>query len=220
MRYFSALALGLLLSTSAFAAPHHSGQTSAALLPVHADRQRGQILFTLPKPGEDGVSARFLYTTSLRTGLGAAPTFLDRGRVGTTQIIAFRRIGKKVAIQFENPRFRANGADPSDPRGSGDFAVSTVWMGDIASTSPGGGFTVDISSFLVTQDLGIAAALNQSGDTFGTGGEAQGAGKGFKRDDKLSAAVPESVKVFPENIEVDAVQTYTSDEPGDEVENI
>jgi hypothetical protein len=220
MRYFPALALGLLLSTSALAAPHHTGKISAALLPVHADRQHGQILFTLPKPGADGVSARFLYTTALRTGLGAAPTFLDRGRVGSTQIIAFRRIGKKVAIQFENPRFRANGADPSDPRGSGDFAISTVWMGDIASSLPGGGFTVDISSFLATQDLGIAAALNQSGDTFGTGGAAQGAGKGFKRDDKLSAAVPDSVKVFPENVEVDAIQTYTSDEPGDEVENI
>jgi hypothetical protein len=226
MRHFSAIALGLLLATSALtpapAATKHaaSHKTLSGLLPVSADRQHGQILFTLPRPGADGVSARFLYTTSLRTGLGAAPTFLDRGRVGSTQIIAFRRIGKKIAIQFENPRFRANGADPSDPRGSGDFAVSTVWMGDIASATPGGGFTVDISNFLATQDLGIAAALNQSGDTFGTGGATQGAGKGFKRDDKLSAAVPESVKVFPENVEVDAIQTYTSDEPGDEVENI
>ena len=226
MRHFSAIAFGLLLTTPALAAgpatakQTHAEKPLAGLLPVRADRQQGKILFTLPKPGADGVSARFLYTTALRTGLGAAPTFLDRGRIGDTQIIAFRRIGKKIAIQFENPRFRANGADPSDPRGSGDFAVSTVWMGDIASSLPNGGYTVDISSFLATQDLGIAAALNQSGDTFGTGGAAQGAGKGFKRDDKLSAAVPDSVKVFPENVEVDAIQTYTSDEPGDEVENI
>jgi len=228
MRYFTAIALGLLLTTPTLAATHNApqhahaigGKSFAGLLPVRASQAKGQILFTLPKPGVDGVSARFLYTTSLRTGLGAAPTFLDRGRVGATQVIAFRRIGKKLAIQFENPRFRANGADPSDPRGSGDFAVSTVWMGDIASSLPNGGFVADISSFLATQDLGIADALNQSGDTFGTGGGAQGAGKGFKLDDKLSAAVPESVKVFPENIEIDAVQTYRSDEPGDEVENI
>ncbi|HEY8947776.1 MAG TPA: DUF5117 domain-containing protein, partial [Rhizomicrobium sp.] len=228
MRYFPAIALGLLLTTPALAAapnaPKHvhaiDGKTFAGLLPVRASQVQGQILFTLPKPGADGVSARFLYTTSLRTGLGSAPTFLDRGRVGATQIIAFRRIGKKLAIQFENPRFRANGADPSDPRGSGDFAISTVWMGDIASSLPNGVLTIDISSFLATQDLGIADALNQSGDTFGTGGGAQGAGKGFKLDDKLSAAVPGSVKVFPENIEIDAVQTYKSDEPGDEVANI
>ena len=82
----------------------------SGLLPVHVDVDGGRILLTLPKPGEDGVSARYLYSTSLRTGLGSAPTFLDRGRVGQTQILAFRRLGKRVAAQFENPRFRATGA--------------------------------------------------------------------------------------------------------------
>ena len=223
MRHFLAITLGLILATPALGAPaksHTHTRIEAGLLPVHVDKQQGKILFALPRPGADGVSARYLYATALRTGLGSAPTFLDRGRVGNTQIIAFRRIGKKVAIQFENPRFRATGAERSDPRGSGDFAVSTVWMGDVAANLPSGGFTVDISSFLATDTLGIAASLNQSSDTMGTGGGAQGAGKGFKLDDKLSAAVPESVKVFPENVEIDAIQTYKSDEPGDEVENI
>jgi hypothetical protein len=228
MRRLLAIILGLILTTPALAATHATvrhadtkGSTVlAGLVPVHVDRLKGQILFTLPKPGADGVSARFLYTTSLRTGLGSAPTFLDRGRIGDTQIIAFRRIGKKVAIQFENPRFRATGAAPSDPRGSADFAVSTVWMGDIATTQPGGSFTIDISGFLANDNLGIATSLNQTGDAMGTGGGAQGAGKSFKLDDKLSAAVPDSVKVFPKNIEIDAIQTFASDEPGDEVENI
>ncbi|HEX7727343.1 MAG TPA: zinc-dependent metalloprotease [Rhizomicrobium sp.] len=226
MRHLLAITLGLCLTTPALAATHaatghtQSRDSAAALLPVHVDKLQGKILFTLPKPGADGVSARFLYTTSLRTGLGAAPTFLDRGRIGTTQILAFRRIGKKVAVQFENPRFRATGADQSDPRGSGDFAVSTVWMGDIATTRPDGSFVADISGFLASDNLGIAASLNQTSDTMGTGGGAQGAGKGFKLNDKLSAAVPDSVKVFPKNIEIDAIQTYASDEPGDEVENI
>src|SRR5690348_14657779 len=75
------------------------------LLPVHVDKRAGRILVTLPSAGDDGVSARFLYATSLRTGLGSAPTFLDRGRVGNTQILAFRRYGKKIAAVFENPRF-------------------------------------------------------------------------------------------------------------------
>jgi len=228
MGRFLVLALGSLLIAMAPGAAHlahhritHSGAPSlSGLLPVRADRSSGQILFTLPKPGEDGVSARFLYTTSLRTGLGSAPTFLDRGRIGATQIVAFRRIGKKVAIQFENPRFRANGAAASDPRGSADFAISTVWMGDVASTLPDGGFVVDICGFLTQDNLGIAQSLNQQGDAIGAGGTPQGAGKDFKLDDKLSAAVPQSLKVFPENIEVDAIQTYKSDKPGDEVENI
>jgi hypothetical protein len=228
MRRYLAVALGLMLTAPALAAPSGAKSPSplagsralGGLLPVHVDDPHGRILFTLPAPGADGVSARFLYTTSLRTGLGSAPTFLDRGRVGDTRILAFRRIGAKVAIQFENPRFRSAGTSPSDPRGSEDFAVSTVWMGDIATTQPDGSFVADISSFVTADSLGIATSLNQSGDAIGTGGAPQGAGKGFKRDDKLSAALPASVKVFPENIELDAIETYSSDEPGAEIENI
>jgi hypothetical protein len=186
------------------------------LLPVHVDRQDGRILVTLPAPQADGVSARFLYATALRTGLGAAPTFLDRGRVGNTQVLAFRRYGSKIAAVFENPRFRAAGAAGS---ASPDFVTSIVWMGDIAATLPDGRMVVDLSGFLTTDTLGIADALDQRDDTFGVGG-AQGAGKGFTLDPKLSAADPASVKLFPDNLEIDAVQTYASKLPGAEVANI
>lgn len=192
-------------------------QALQGLLPVHVDQQSGRILITLPAAGTDGVSARFLYTSSLRTGLGAAPTFLDRGRIGNTQILAFRRYGKKIAAVFENPRFR--GAE-TGAAASPDFATSIVWMGDVAATLPDGRMVVDLSGFLASDVIGIADALDQSGDTMGTGDAAQGAGKGFVRDEKLSAADPESVKDFPDNLEIDAVQTYTSKTPGAEVANI
>jgi hypothetical protein len=186
------------------------------LLPVHVDAQAGRILITLPAAQADGVSARFLYSTSLQTGLGSAPTFLDRGRIGNTQILAFRRYGNKIAAVFENPRFRAaGGADAASP----DFATSIVWMGDIAATYPGGRMLVDLSGFLSTDVLGIARALDQSDDTFGVGG-GKGAGKEFAIDDTLSAADPGSVKLFPDNLEVNAVQTYKSKSPGEEVANI
>ena len=186
------------------------------LLPVHVDAQAGKILITLPPAQADGISARFLYTSALRTGLGAAPTFLDRGRIGNTQVIAFRRYGNKVAALFENPRFRAAGnAAPA----SRDFATSIVWMGDIAMTLPDGRIVVDLSGFLTTDTLGIAASLDQSGDTFGLGA-GTGAGKGFALDAKLSAADAGAVRLFPDNLEIDAVQTYASKSPGDEVANI
>ena len=93
-------------------------------------------------------------------------------------------------------------------------------MGDIAETLPDGSYVIDISGFLAADTLGIANSLNQSSDTLGTGDSPQGAGSGFKLADKLSAAVPASVKVFPDNVEIDAIQTYASDKPGDEVSNI
>ncbi|MGB4860267.1 MAG: zinc-dependent metalloprotease [Dokdonella sp.] len=186
------------------------------LLPVHVDRNDGRILITLPAAQADGTSVRLLYATALRTGLGSAPTFLDRGRVGTTQLLAFRRYGKKVAAVFENPRFRAATGDGS---ASTDFANSIAWMGDIVTTLADGSMLIDLASFLSSDTLGISQSLDQSGDTFGVGG-AQGAGKDFLLDDKRSSADAASLKLFPDNLEVDAVQTYASKSPGDEVANI
>ena len=163
MRLTIMVAIGALLATPAVAKPE--GGTDAifkgtdsrdGLLPTHVDTAGGRILFTLPPAGADGVLGRFLFTPSLRTGLGAAPTYLDRGRVGATQVLAFRRIGKKVAAQFDNPRFRATGADPLDASGSADFATSIVWMGDIAATLSDGSIVVDLSDFLIEDMVGIA----------------------------------------------------------------
>lgn len=192
---------------------------NAGLLPVDIDVPHGSILITLPPPGDDGVAARYIYTVTLRTGLGAAPTYLDRGRTGETQILAFRRIGGKVAVQFENPRFRASGAVSLDPVGSPDFAISTIWMGDVVATHDDGSVVVDIAGFLATDTLDIASSLNQTSNSFGTD-DSRGAGSGFRLDPKLSAALPTSVKVFPDNIEAEAIQTYVSDKPGEEVSNI
>lgn len=201
-------ALGLALAAPVWA-------EEAKLLPIAASQADGRILITLPAADRDGVAGRYILATSLRTGLGSAPTFLDRGRAGESQLITFRRFGKKVAIQFENPRFRT--APGSTDR---DFAISTVWMGDAAQILPDGRLVVDLAPFLTSDVLGIATSLNQGSDAMGTGGGPVGAGKGFHLIDKLSAADPGAVKAFPDNIELEAIQTYGSDTPGAEVSNI
>ena len=179
------------------------------LLPVHVGKGDGRVLISLPAPGPDGVSARFIYVSALRSGLGSAPIGLDRAQIGSTQILAFRRIGGKIAIQFENPRFRASGAPPAEQAAARDsFAITTMWIGDIASTEANGRLLVDIAPFLTRDVVGIADALKRGG------------ADGFKLDEKLSAPDAASVKVFPDNIEIDALQTYVSDTPGAEIENI
>jgi hypothetical protein len=202
----AALALAALLPLAAHAA-------EAPLLPVQANPSDGKILLTLPPAGADGVAGRYILATALRTGLGSAPTFLDRGRAGQSQLLLFRRIGKKVAIEYQNPRFR-----PSPGSGDRDFATSIVWMGD-AQTLPDGRLVIDIGSFLTSDVLGIADSLNQRGAAI-VAGEEVGAGKGFHLVPALSAADPGAVKVFPDNIELEAIQTYGSESPGAEVANI
>ncbi|MDJ0979686.1 MAG: zinc-dependent metalloprotease [Erythrobacter sp.] len=196
-----------------------AGET--ALMPVRVDQSKGRILLTLPAPAEDGVALRMLYSTALRTGLGSAPLTLDRGRTGNTQLLAFRRIGGKVAVEFENPRFRASRGDAAQRAAvASDFGTSMVWVTVIDEALEDGRLVVDIAPFLKRDALGVANSLNQSRASFGLDAASTIAGKGFKIDDTLSFADPASVKVFPENLEIDAIQTFVSDQPGAEVENI
>lgn len=206
------LRVSSLLAASA-AAVHAGAQqrlTIAAtptLLPVTVDRESGKVLVTLPRPDADGVSGRFLYATALKTGLGSAPIRIDHGMVGETQLLAFRRLGKKVAVVFENPRYRSSG-DALERRGaSADFPFSTVAMLDVVSVAADGAVTVDLAPFLVRDTMRLADRLNAEA-------------KGFKLVDALSAVDPGSVKGFPDNIEVEAVQTYASETPGKEVDTI
>lgn len=213
-----ALALGLaavLPVPQAFAAPPAAASSPYAgtekldgLYPVHVDRKTGRILLSLPAAGADGVVARMLYTTALRTGLGSAPIGLDRAQPGPAQILLVRRLGKKVSFELENPRFRASAGSPSEQAAAANaFATSMLWMGE-AIDAPDGRLLVDIAPFLARDTRNVIGQLNSSGE------------KGWKLVDSLSAADPAAVRAFPLNLEFEARQTYASDTPGPEVRNI
>jgi Domain of unknown function (DUF5117) len=181
----------------------------AGLLPVHVDRSAGRILLSLPAPGADGIAARFVYVASLETGLGSAPIGLDRGLANGSKILVFRRVGRRIVAEVENPRFRATGGTATEQAGVRDsFAYSTLWMGDIAAETADGRLLVDVAGFLTRDEMGIAQALKDGG-----GGE-------FRLADNLSVADPNSVRVFPDNIELEGRLTFTATAPTAEVNNI
>ncbi len=205
-----ALGVSLLVTAGSWAigaAAQPRAAIAPTLLPLTVERETGKVLITLPRPDEDGVSGRFLYATALKTGLGSAPIRIDHGMVGYTQLLAFRRLGKKVAVVFENPRYRSSGNALEQRGASADFPFSTVAMLDVATSSPDGTVTVDLAPFLLRDTMRLADRLNAEA-------------KGFKLVEALSAVDPGSVRAFPDNIEMEAVQTYVSDTPGKEVDTI
>ncbi len=193
---------------SASASPLAGTEKLEGLYPVHVDQKGGRILLSLPAAGDDGVVTRMLYATALRTGLGSAPIGLDRAQPGPAQILLVRRMGKKVAFELENPRFRASSGTPAEQAAAANaFATSLIWMGD-AIDGPDGRLLVDIAPFLARDTRNVTAQLNSSGE------------KGWRLVDNLSAADPAAVRAFPMNLEFEARQTYASDTPGPEVRNI
>ena len=209
----AALLLSGTAAVPAFAAPASEVLAGTSeqrgLLPVHVDKKAGRILVSLPAPDREGVSGRYIYIASLKTGLGAAPVGLDRALSAGSKLLVFRRIGKKMVAEVENTRFRATDAPaPEQAAARESFAYSTLWTGDIAAETADGRLLVDISSFLTRDAVGIAQALKGAGE------------KGFALVNDLTVADPNSVQVFPENIEMEARQTFLSTEPGAEVNNI
>jgi hypothetical protein len=179
------------------------------LLPVNVDLRQGRILVSLPAPDANGIAGRFVYVASLETGLGSAPIGLDRGLAGGSKILVFRRVGRKIVAEIENGRFRSSTGTSAEQAGVRDsFAYSTIWMGDIAAETPDGRLLVDLSSFLTRDEMGIAQALKDGG-----GGD-------FRLAPELSVADPNSVRVFPENIELEGRLTFTAAAPTAEVNNI
>src|SRR4051812_8275834 len=161
------VALAVAMPSSASAAlvpPKPSALADKPLLDVKADTNTGKIIATFPKPDEDGISGRYIYLTQLETGLGSAPIGLDRAAPTGSRILIFRRIGKKVAAEIENPKFVASTGTADEQKAVRDsFANSTVWMGDVVDNKPDGAFTVDLAGFLARDDLGVPQIVKKAG---------------------------------------------------------
>lgn len=204
----------ILLATTALASA--AAAQEAPLLPIRTEPS-GRILLTLPAPAADGTHTRFIHATMLRSGLGTADIRVDRGMQASNELLAFRKIGRKVAVVYENPRFRAVGGTPAEQAGvTLSFPVSTLALLDPVETLPDGRVTIDLAPFLARDTANLAARLNAS-TAEGRGNESVTSRRGFRLVDALSAADPASLKAFPTNIEVDAHLTFAPENPGREV---
>jgi len=215
----SALSLALSMPVAGLATFGHATTAQAAdespLLAVRTDAKTGQVITTLPAADALGVYGRYLYSTALRTGIGSSRIRLDHGMLGPTQILAFKHMGNKVAVVFENPKFTSRGSQDVHDGVERSFPFSVICMLDILSTGPDGKITVDLAPLFLHDTMDIASSLNGGGlrlpDVLESGA------KGFHQLASLGAVDLPSLKVFPDNIEIESVQTFASETPGPEV---
>jgi hypothetical protein len=178
------------------------------LMPVYVDRAGGRVLLLLPPAGPDGVMGRYLYQTYLSAGLGSNDVGLDRNKPSPTQLIQFRRMGRRVFASYENTAFVAGSGTAAEQRAVRDsFARSVVWSGEIV-TEEKSGVLVDVSGFLTRDVADVAAALKKADQ--GT----------YQPEDTLSFADIDAVAAFPDNVELEADETFSTREPGKDVAGI
>ncbi|HEY3280491.1 MAG TPA: zinc-dependent metalloprotease [Gemmatimonadales bacterium] len=170
--------------------------------PLYWDAAKGRLLLEVPagRLGED-----FLYLPSLATGLGDASLGLDRGSIGSEQIARFERAGgggPRVLLVLQNPRFRAvtdNEALARSVRES--FPLSTLAAWDVVAEE-GGRVLVDATGFALSDITDVRGTLR--GGNQGT----------FALERDRSAVYLPHTKAFPDNTEIEATLTFTSDNAG------
>lgn len=191
-------------STASIAATTAGLKKQSGLLPMYLDAKAGKIWLEVPaakKPG--GEIGSYLYVEALLTGLGSNPVGLDRGQLGDTRVVTFRRVGNRVLIEQPNLRFRALSENPEELKAVREsFASSILWAGEIAAQDADGRALVDFTSFVVRDAHDIVSRMRQA---------QQG---NWQLDASRSVADLENCLVFPENVELEALLTYSSSEPG------
>ena len=182
--------------TSAF--EHKSG-----FFDLYLDHDQGRIYARLPAPDEKGLSLRTIYTAGLTGGLGSNPIGLDRGNASGGVIVRFRKIGSQIVAEQENWRYRASADNAREKLAvAQSFATSFLWSTDIKAVSDDGAILIDLSGFLMRDQLGIASSLKHGKD----------AGAYTLATDRSFADVGASL-AFPDNVELDAYLTFTSAQP-------
>jgi len=171
-------------------------------VPVYWDAKAGKIWLEIPRFDTD-----FLYVTSLPAGLGSNPVGLDRGQLGTKRVVRFERIGPKVLMVEPNLDYRATSSNPAERRAVQDaFAAGVIYGFEVAAEGTGerdGHVLVEATDFVVRDAHGIARTLKE---------EEQG---DFSLSAERSAPYLPNLKAFPQNTELEARLTFTTDEePG------
>ncbi|MEO6194145.1 MAG: zinc-dependent metalloprotease [Thermoanaerobaculia bacterium] len=176
----------------------------AGLVTFYVDRQKGKVWLEVPPATEkSGQVASFIYQEGIATGLGSNPVGLDRGQIGDTRIVNLRRLGGRVFLEQPNLKFRALTEDAGERQAVREsFATSILWAGEIAAEDADGRALIDFTPFLVRDAHDIVARLKMA---------QQGS---WSLDAGRSVVDTGNCLAFPDNVELEALLTYQSAEPG------
>ncbi|HEX8424093.1 MAG TPA: DUF5117 domain-containing protein, partial [Pyrinomonadaceae bacterium] len=155
-------------------------------MPLYWDAENGKLLLEIER-----FNAEFLYQVSLPTGVGSNPIGLDRGQLGSTNVVFFERTGQKVMMVRPNYRYRAITNDPQERRAVEEsFARSVLW-GFKVEVAEDARVLVDATAFFMRDAHGVTDTLRRAN---------QGR---FQLDESRSSFYLARTKNFPQNTEVE-----------------
>jgi len=173
------------------------------LFDLWLDREAGRLWIALGGDAqEDGTLAECLYVEGLASGVGANELGLDRGAIGPTRHLRFRRLGGRVLAEALNTDYRSlDGRAPARRAARESFASSVLWAGEVAAVDESGRVLVELTDFIVRDAHGSAGVLSR-------------AGLSWRLDPERSALESGSLLAFPDNLELEARLTFEGEGGG------
>jgi hypothetical protein len=193
MKKIGLLLLLVLLQQSWLLAQDFSKMTKKeGFVPFYLDEEKGKIYLEI-----SSLNQELLYVNALTAGIGSNDIGLDRGQLGDTRVVEFRKTGSKILMVHKNYDYRAYTKNPYEAQSIQDaFAQSTLWGFEVVKTE-GNTHIVDATNFFLQDVHGVSETLARS---------KQG---NYKVDPSRSVLYYPTTKNFPKNTEVEATITLT-----------
>ncbi|MEZ5489720.1 MAG: zinc-dependent metalloprotease [Gammaproteobacteria bacterium] len=164
---------------------------------LYWDESTGKLYWEIDK-----LDTEFLYQVSMGSGLGSNPVGIDRGQLRGTYVLSAQRVGPRVLLVEPNYRYRATSDNALEVQAVEDaFAPSVIWGFDIVAVT-GDSVLVDATDFFLRDARDVIGQIARSG---------QGS---FSLSSSRSAIYLDNTRAYPENVEVEAMLTFTSSNPG------
>lgn len=154
------------------------------------------------------LNKEFLYVSSLSSGIGSNDIGLDRGQLGSTQVVFFRKAGNKLLLVQPNMDFRALTDNALEKKSVEQAFAKSILGGFKIEEEKGGKYIIDITDFLMQDTHDVIGRLKRN---------KQGS---YKLDKSKSAMALERTKAFPKNIEFDITLTFAGNPEGRNIRSV
>ncbi len=175
----------------------------SGFLNYYYDADKGKIYLEIDK-----LNTEMLYVNYLSAGIGSNDIGLDRGKIGNTKIITFKKIGNQVMMFQPNYNYRASTDNAAEKKAVTDAFAHAIIHGFTIAAEKDWSVLVDATDFFVNDTYGVAKVLKKQKE--GT----------YSFDKSRSAFNLEGSKNFPANTEIDFWITLKGEATGSELRSV
>jgi hypothetical protein len=156
----------------------------------------------------DELNKEFLYVSSLSSGIGSNDIGLDRGQLGGSRVVFFKKAGNKLLLVQPNLKFRALTDNELERKSVEQAFAKSILGGFKIEREKNGKYVIDISNFLMQDTHGVAARLQR------------GKQGNYILDKSKSAMDMDRTKAFPKNVEFNVTLTFAGSPKGMQIRSV